>query len=170
MNRRFDAYHLPPQHFEHRSNLWWTIYIIDRKLSSLVGVPTALHDEDIALPMPPIDVAHKQDSTFALHVELSSQLGQMLNGQCVSYSAACDNLTSILVVYGLGIQRQLGAKFIASIQSILQRLAGTAEMLNTKMRIDVQKPKDTISRTAASLHLLHHQACSNLPFDPWLMD
>jgi proline utilization trans-activator len=80
MNRRFDAYHLPQHEFEHRSNLWWSIYIIDRKLSSLVGVPTALHDEDIALPLPCINSAHNQDSTFALHVELSSQLGQMLNG------------------------------------------------------------------------------------------
>jgi hypothetical protein len=66
-------------------------------------------------------------------------------------------------VYGLGIQRQLGAKFVASIQSILQRLADTAEILNGKMRIDVQKPKDTISRTAASLHLLHHQVCHGIP-------
>jgi hypothetical protein len=93
MNRRFDAYHLPQHQFEHRSKLWWTIYIIDRKLSSLVGVPTALHDEDIALPMPPMNGGRNQNSTFALHVELSSQLGQMLNGVYNQLSAACDILT-----------------------------------------------------------------------------
>jgi proline utilization trans-activator len=169
MNRRFDAYHLPQQEFEHRSKLWWTIYIIDRKLSSLVGIPTALHDEDIAIPMPLIGLTQNQDSTFALHVELSSQMGQMLNGMYVTCYATCDNLTSILVVYGLGIQRQLGAKFIAAIQSILQRLADTAEILSGKMRIDVQKPKDSISRTAASLHLLHHQVCDSL-FGLWLFE
>ncbi|KAG4440570.1 hypothetical protein IFR05_003937 [Cadophora sp. M221] len=78
LNRRFDAQRITKQEFDHRSKLWWTVYVIERKLSSLVGVPPALHDEDIALSMPPIDPADKS------------------------------------VVYGLGHQRQLGAKFISA--------------------------------------------------------
>lgn len=54
--------------------------MIERKLSCLVGVPPALHDEDIALSMPTIDPAPGSGLTMALHIEISSQLGQILNG------------------------------------------------------------------------------------------
>jgi proline utilization trans-activator len=83
LNRRYDAQRITWAEFEHRSKLWWTIYIIERKLSSLIGVPSALHDEDIALSMPPIDPAHRKDITVAFHVELSSQLGHILTGMVI---------------------------------------------------------------------------------------
>ncbi|KAH6715061.1 fungal-specific transcription factor domain-containing protein [Leptodontidium sp. MPI-SDFR-AT-0119] len=150
LNRRFDAQRITKQEFDLRSKLWWTVYVIERKLSSLVGVPPALHDEDIALSMPSIDPADKSGLTMAFHIEISSQLGQILN-----------------VVYGLGHQRQLGAKFISAVQSILRRLADTSIMLNTNMRIEPQRPTNIISRVAATLHLLHHQ-CTILTIRPVL--
>ncbi|PVH75748.1 hypothetical protein DL98DRAFT_592883 [Cadophora sp. DSE1049] len=150
LNRRFDTQRITRQEFEHRTKLWWTVYVIERKLSSLVGVPPALHDEDIALSMPSIDPSQKPGLTMAFHIEISSQLGQILN-----------------VVYGLGHQRQLGAKFISAVQSILRRLADTSIMLNTDMRIELQRSSNTISRVAASLHLLHHQ-CTILTIRPVL--
>ncbi|KAH7310012.1 fungal-specific transcription factor domain-containing protein [Rhexocercosporidium sp. MPI-PUGE-AT-0058] len=150
LNRRFDAQRITKQEFDHRSKLWWTVYVIERKLSSLVGVPPALHDEDIALTMPSIDPAHKTSLTMAFHIEVSSQLGQILN-----------------VVYGLGHQRQLGAKFISAVQTILRRLADTSILLNTNMKIESQGSNNAISRVAASLHLLHHQ-CTILTIRPVL--
>lgn len=150
LNRRFDAQRITREEFEHRTKLWWTVYVIERKLSSLVGVPPALHDEDIALSMPSIDPSQKSGLTMAFHIEISSQLGKILN-----------------VVYGLGHQRQLGAKFISAVQSILRRLAETSIMLNTSMRIELQRSPNTISRVAASLHLLHHQ-CTILTIRPVL--
>ncbi|KAK0101163.1 hypothetical protein ONS95_012857 [Cadophora gregata] len=150
LNRRFDAQRITKHEFEHRTKLWWTVYVIERKLSSLVGVPPALHDEDIALSMPSIDPSQRPGLTMAFHIEISSQLGQILN-----------------VVYGLGHQRQLGAKFISAVQSILRRLADTSIMLNTDMRIELQQPPNTLSRMAASLHLLQHQ-CTILTIRPVL--
>lgn len=32
--------------------LWWTVYMLDRRFSSSYGVPAALHDEDITVPVP----------------------------------------------------------------------------------------------------------------------
>lgn len=81
LNRRFDSQRITRKEFEHRSRLWWTIYIIDRKLSSLIGVPPTIHDDDIALPKPTIDTDNGKEIAMAFHVELSSQLGQILNGQ-----------------------------------------------------------------------------------------
>ncbi|PBP24834.1 hypothetical protein BUE80_DR004218 [Diplocarpon rosae] len=150
LNRRYDAQRITPQEFEHRSRLWWTVYTIERKLSSLVGCPPAVHDEDIALPMPLIDPTNMSSLTIALHVDLSSQLGQILT-----------------IVYGLGHQRLLGVKFIAAVQTILKRLAETSIMLNANMRIELSRLTNTISRVAASLHLLHHQ-CTILTIRPVL--
>ncbi|KAH7378096.1 fungal-specific transcription factor domain-containing protein [Cadophora sp. MPI-SDFR-AT-0126] len=79
LNRRFDAQRITREEFEHRTKLWWTVYVIERKLSSLVGVPPALHDEDIALSMPSIDPSQKSGLTMAFHIEISSQLGKILN-------------------------------------------------------------------------------------------
>ena len=31
---------------------WWTVYALDRKLSSSFGVPIVIHDEDIGNPFP----------------------------------------------------------------------------------------------------------------------
>ncbi|CAL3966147.1 unnamed protein product [Diplocarpon coronariae] len=148
LNRRYDAQRITPQEFEHRSRLWWTVYTIERKLSSLVGVPPSVHDEDIALPMPPIDPTNISDLTIALHVNLSSQLGRILT-----------------IVYGLGHQRLLGVKFIAAVQTILKRLAETSILLHANMRIELLRLANTISRVAASLHLLHHQ-CTILTIRP----
>ncbi|KAL3417228.1 hypothetical protein PVAG01_11228 [Phlyctema vagabunda] len=150
MNRVYDAKRISLSEFEHRSKLWWTVYIVDRKLSSLVGVPSAVHDADIAVARPSMDGTKSKTLTFSLHVELSSQLGRILN-----------------VVYGLGLERQLGGKFVSAIQSILHRLAETSLLLNSSMKIELHRPMNTISREAASLHLLHHQ-CSILAIRPVL--
>lgn len=80
LNRKFDAQRITKAEFEHRSKLFWTVYILERKLSCLIGVPPAIHDEDIAISMPFINTNHTRQMTRALYVELSSQLGQILNG------------------------------------------------------------------------------------------
>ncbi|RDW67041.1 hypothetical protein BP5796_09790 [Coleophoma crateriformis] len=149
-NRVYDAKRITYEEFEHRSRLWWTVYIIDRRLSSLVGVPSSVLDEDIAVSRPTLSGPDGKDLTFALHVETSSQLGQILN-----------------VVYGLGLERQLGSKFISAIQSILHRLGETSTLLDKSVKIQFQNPMNIISREAASLHLLHHQ-CSILAIRPVL--
>lgn len=60
------------------------------------------------------------------------------------------------MVYGLGLQRQLGGHFIAAIQSILHRLADVSISLDRGMKLDLQRPTNTLSRVAASLHILLH--------------
>lgn len=84
--RIFDQHRLTLEEYEHRSKLWWTIYVIDRKLSSLVGVAPGFSDKDIAVAMPNIESALEKDLGMAFHVEISSQLGNVLNGRSLSYT------------------------------------------------------------------------------------
>ncbi|KAL2830427.1 fungal-specific transcription factor domain-containing protein [Aspergillus pseudoustus] len=137
LERRWDSRRNTREEFEHRSKLWWSIYVIDRKLSSLIGVVPAISDDDISLSKPDIDaVGGDEDRSTAFHVEIMSQLGHVLN-----------------VVYGHGLQRALGCRFVTAIQSVLLKQAETATGLNSCMKTDPQG----ISRTAATLYLLHHQ-------------
>lgn len=67
--------------FTHRSKLFWTAYVIERKLCSLIGVPPKLHDEDIGLPKPTLAAANSvPEIIMVFHVDLSSQLGEILQG------------------------------------------------------------------------------------------
>ncbi|RDW61368.1 hypothetical protein BP5796_11260 [Coleophoma crateriformis] len=80
LNRRYDEKRHTSAEFQYRTRLWWTTYVIERKLSSLIGVSPGLPDEDIALRGPAITGASEEELPMAFHVEISSQLGHILNG------------------------------------------------------------------------------------------
>lgn len=76
---------------QRRRAVWWTIYILDRKFSSLMGAPISIQDEDITVPLP--NSGHNAHTTEALrvHVNLSRLLARVLSCKCMSAhaSAAC---------------------------------------------------------------------------------
>ncbi|KAI4591445.1 hypothetical protein KJ359_001039 [Pestalotiopsis sp. 9143b] len=79
LNRKHDASRISHAEFTHRSKLFWTAYVLDRKLSSLIGVPPRLHDEDIGLTRPSLVTAtNTSEMIMAFHIDLSSQLGDVL--------------------------------------------------------------------------------------------
>jgi proline utilization trans-activator len=69
-----------PQQYQHRLKLWWTVYILERRLSSLMGTPPLLDDEeDISVPLPDSigTSGHASASKIlTLHVTLSQVLGK----------------------------------------------------------------------------------------------
>lgn len=81
LNRKHDVSRISQVEFAHRSKLFWTAYVLDRKLSSLIGVPPRLHDEDIGLVKPSLATAtNVSEIIMAFHIDLSSQLGDILQG------------------------------------------------------------------------------------------
>lgn len=59
------------------------------------------------------------------------------------------------VIYGT--KNQGRGKFIHGVQTILSNLAETSMTLAGRLPIETQRPVDTLSRVAATLHLLSHQ-------------
>ncbi|KAL1303722.1 hypothetical protein AAFC00_007069 [Neodothiora populina] len=123
---------------QHRYKLWWTVYIIDRRACALMGSPSGIHDEDVFLPEPLLDGVSESDFALAMHVKISSLLGGILD-----------------IIYGT--KNQGRGKFIQGVQVILANLAETSQMLAERLPIETQRPVDTLSRVAATLHLLSHQ-------------
>lgn len=68
--------------FVHRCRkIWWTIYILDRRFSSSIGVPNSILDEDISTPLPVFLENTINTKVFKIHVKLSQVLGTIVNSK-----------------------------------------------------------------------------------------
>lgn len=62
-------------------NVWWTLYILDRKFSSLIGAPSSVHDRDISVPLPMYQKSTQKTCALDMHVRLSRLLAKVLNSR-----------------------------------------------------------------------------------------
>lgn len=61
--------------------VWWTVYILDRQMSSLMGVPLAVRDEDISASLPTCSGTLQQALALELNVKLSRIISQILTSR-----------------------------------------------------------------------------------------
>ena len=58
-------------------NIWWSLYIMDRHVSSSLGLPMTTQDSDITTLIP--SGMNSRDITFSLEVGLSRMLSYILS-------------------------------------------------------------------------------------------
>ena len=68
------------------SNIWWTVYILDRKFSSLQGSPNSVNDEDITTALWDARSGSDKEAALSLHVKISQVITRVLNSGCLSLS------------------------------------------------------------------------------------
>lgn len=73
-------------------NAWWTLYILDRKLSSLMGAPCSIHDSDISVPIPGDQTPSRKSSALDMHIKLSRLKAKILDS--LSHSEECNAIVS----------------------------------------------------------------------------
>jgi proline utilization trans-activator len=155
-------------------NAWWTLYILDRKFSSLMGAPISVHDSDISVPIPTDQTGLRKSNVLKMHTKLSRLMAKVLNSQSRALSLApapsppCEcklNMQANIAVYG--IDGKLDASFPKNIQTTLRELAALAVELNSSpdLKLDNSAP---VSRVSATLNLCYHQ-CIVLATRPLLM-
>ncbi|KAK7224652.1 hypothetical protein V2G26_012655 [Clonostachys chloroleuca] len=76
---------------------WWTLYILDRKFSSLMGAPNSLHDEDISAPFPQPNRSIQKSTTLEMHLKLSRLIAKILNSEELNGSVELDLNSSTLL-------------------------------------------------------------------------
>ncbi|ETS84551.1 hypothetical protein PFICI_02576 [Pestalotiopsis fici W106-1] len=130
-----------------RQAIWWTVYILDRKFSSLMGAPTSIHDEDVTVPLPGPVNSHAVKG-LSVHVAVSRLLAQVVNS-----------------IYG--VDGKVGPSFLRNMQGVLRSMAALVPELERafEIKLDSSRP---ISRVAATLNLYYHQ-CIVLATRPLLM-
>ncbi|KIW45224.1 uncharacterized protein PV06_03626 [Exophiala oligosperma] len=123
---------------QRRRKVWWTVYVLDRQMSALMGVPLGVADEAISAELPTFVDQPQKSTAMDIQIQLSRVLALALN-----------------TVYGpaLGINK----RFVENTREALKALAKTTDQLNSSFGIFENGAITTISRISGYLHLLYHQ-------------
>ncbi|KAK5087789.1 hypothetical protein LTR05_002004 [Lithohypha guttulata] len=121
---------------ERARHIWWTVYILDKELSSFMGLPVQIADENINASLPTYS-SNERAAALRLHIKLCRIVAQVVN-----------------TVYGP--DGRLDKRFLTSTRSSLTSVASIAEELSKSIRLNLDDPKAGISRLAATLHLQYH--------------
>lgn len=62
------------EHSRRCNTVWWIVYTLDRQLSSLIGAPSSVRDEDITVPLP----LERDNSSIAAALTLQIKLSRLL--------------------------------------------------------------------------------------------
>lgn len=87
--------HIGERLAERCTNIFWTIYILDRNLSSTIGVPPSLHDADIRNVLPSPDSAPQRIAVLSLHVKFSRLISRILSGKPSLFARKSTNMACI---------------------------------------------------------------------------
>ncbi|RAQ42956.1 hypothetical protein AFGD_010840 [Aspergillus flavus] len=118
-------------------NLWWSLYTMDRHVSSSLGLPMTTKDSDISTLINTPSMGF-HDITFSLQVRLSQMLSFILS-----------------TIYKTE-KTQLG-RFLEITRNILHAMAKHAEEIEKMMQISFQSSMDNVPQEMRHLILLYHQ-------------
>jgi proline utilization trans-activator len=80
MNREIPTDQMDERKYKHRRRLWWTLYIIDRKISIMTGAPLSIKDHEIDIGLPQKHDLGFDNSALILHIKLAALEGQVIAG------------------------------------------------------------------------------------------
>ena len=56
---------------ERLRRVWWTVYILEREMTSLEGLPQSIHDDDVLTALPTFSGLVQQHAELSMRVRLS---------------------------------------------------------------------------------------------------
>ncbi|KAM0351111.1 hypothetical protein ACHAPU_002895 [Fusarium lateritium] len=140
---------LGEQIVERSRRIWWTVYVLDREMTSLMGLPQSVHDDDIHPQLPHFDGSSQRVAALHMQIRLCRSIASVGRG-----------------VYGAN--GRLNKKFLLSTKKVLQDIAVLADELKQQFPLGVDKAINGVSRVAGYLHTLYHQ-CIVLATRPLLL-
>ncbi|KAJ5092575.1 hypothetical protein NUU61_007445 [Penicillium alfredii] len=118
--------------------IWWTVYILDREMTSLMGLPQSINDDHVYTQLPTFSGSARKISALGMQIKLSRIIAEI-------------NST----VYA--IDGRLNRTFLLSTKTALANIAGLADELHLSFPLHLDRAISGISRNPAYLHLLYHQ-------------
>ncbi|CAI7657728.1 unnamed protein product [Penicillium glandicola] len=128
-----------PSQSAHRLRLWWTVYMLDRRLSSGLGLAAGADERQLRTELPRNAMGFQSPIALAINVRIAR---------------VTDDIMSSL--YGNKSITQL--ELVQKIQQILQELHDTGRSFPKSLMLDFSRPLQLVSRTGASLYLMLFQA------------
>lgn len=80
MNREPPYGYLDQREYQRRRRLWWTLYILDKKLSVISGAPLSIMDEDIDISAPGEHDLGLSNTALNFHIKLAGLEGRVMSG------------------------------------------------------------------------------------------
>lgn len=64
-----------------RRDIWWTVFVLERRMSVLMGIPLSIRDQDIFTPLPNFPESGSRTEAAIIHVKLSKAFGQVVDSK-----------------------------------------------------------------------------------------
>ncbi|KIW67935.1 hypothetical protein PV04_03914 [Phialophora macrospora] len=129
-------------------DLWWTVYILDRRLSCMIGAPCSIQDSDITCPLPAVDGREHRGAVLNVHVKISRLMAQILNS-----------------VYSV---ERLSRPFVKVVQGALRDMAAMTHEMDVIFTSAAYGSVGAVSTVAGHINLSYHQ-CIILATRPLLL-
>ncbi|KAI9162692.1 Proline utilization trans-activator [Paramyrothecium foliicola] len=123
----------------HRNRLWWTLYMLDRRLSAALGLPMSVDERQIRADLPKPQAGFLSPLPITINVHIARATGEIMTS-----------------FYGNVAISQ--AELVKRIQNMLQSLYEIGRSIPEKIVTDFDNPTAKGGRTQASLHLMLFQA------------
>ncbi|KAK7416873.1 hypothetical protein QQX98_004931 [Neonectria punicea] len=136
---------MPRQHLgehlvERSRKAWWTAYVLDREMTSSMGLPQSVHDDDVHPQLPHFSGSSHRVAALNMQIQFSRTITAINRG-----------------VYGA--DGRLNKRFLLSTKEVLSNIAGLADELQQTFPMQMDQTINSVSRTSGYLHLLYHQMC-----------
>ncbi|THX36628.1 hypothetical protein D6D10_06509 [Aureobasidium pullulans] len=133
MHTDMQSQHIPEHHVRRCRNIFWTVYILDRQLSSLMGLPTSIRDEDISAELPYDPLKSQKAMALDIQVKLSRVIAKIANSK-------------ILLAYVYGPEGRLDVRYVANTKDALKDIASVTDQLHRSFDIMHDAGRQSFSR------------------------
>ena len=98
--------HLGESHVQRCRKIWWTVYILDRQMTSLMGLPQSIQDGDVDCQLPVYQGSPQRTASLGLHIKLARLIAEVNNSKtphpitrqpCPLFLLQCYNATDGLM-------------------------------------------------------------------------
>lgn len=128
-----------PSEATHQTRLFWTLYMLDRRLSSILSLPVGVNNPLIKADMPRDFAGFNSAIPLCINIKIAHTTGEIMCG-----------------LYGTNLMSR--ADHVQKIEDLLRVLRDIAGTIPPEFSIDFDAPASKICRTGASLHLMVFQA------------
>ncbi|RJE18722.1 hypothetical protein PHISCL_08937 [Aspergillus sclerotialis] len=146
--------------------IWWTIYILDRQMTSLMGLPQSIQDDQLYHGLPSFSGSPQKVIAVAMQIKMCQIIAE-INSSEWSTHLFSSGLLIVLAVYGP--DGRLNRKFLLRTKTALSSTTNLAHELQNSFDLQLDGSSVSgVSRLGAHLHLLYHQ-CMVLATRPLLI-
>ncbi|KAK2033093.1 fungal-specific transcription factor domain-containing protein [Colletotrichum zoysiae] len=128
-----------PSERAHRMRVWWTVYMLDQRISAGLGRPASVDDRHLSFDLPGPSPGFDSPEPLNVNVQIARTTGEIMSS-----------------LYSRGALSQ--ADLVRKMRNLLQSLHDTGRSIPANLSIDFSNKQFEVTRAGASLYLRLFQA------------